>query len=569
MENLKESELVSCSICLTDYSIKDNCIAMTTKCSHTFCRNCLDKFIKKSINNSFECPTCRTLIKYNPNSEINNNDNEKEVWENKILNSILNSFDPINNLFDINVEPLLSIKLNFYYCKNCNMFISNYTLNSQNNNNLTEKHSINSLFKYSYSFFKNIRKKSIYSFTDTEKLFMSLYYFYSQKINKFEFTVKRKISINSGEYSFYGQILEVNSKNEFLMNIIQTMLQNNIQEKNYAKLFKGILSKTNFEFKIHGIFYIIQNKGEFIIHNAFGLYNYNNDLFFGFIKINENNEINFDCGILYCNYKYFFGIFSYDDNIKNELKMGEIIYNNENKSEIVNNLKEKEIPQEEPVLILNNDTYEKIVITPLKLLDRNKLFSDITINECKIFYLKFNFSIIFSNNMLNSFLLVNESLGEKNMESICVYSCNITVKISTGQFIIDKLRNYKIKEINKNKNEFIDYINRLVAISLNDCEIYYKLEKLNNILNNEFFISGKYYSIYSNEEKVLYKENNEDDPYYEKEYKNFKLKHSKIKDLFNIFDDNNKNSGFNQKIKTLSTIRFNRSHHFNCSCLVN
>ena len=564
MEDMEDKiDEISCSICCEKFSLP-----MTTKCSHTFCKKCLDDFRNINITHSFECPLCRKVLKYNPNSKINDNENGNEVWENKILNSFLSSLDSINNLFSINIEPLLSIKLIFYYCKNCNMFISNYTLKSQNNNNAMEQHSINSLFKYSYSFFEKIKNKSnCCSFQNIEKLFMCLYYFYNSEINKFECSIKKKLTINSGEYNFYGEILEINSKNKFFINIIQNMLRDNTREKNNGKLFKGILSKIGAECKIHGIFYIIQNKDKFIIRNAFGLYNYNNDLFFGFIKINKNNEIHFNCGLLYYNFIYFFGIFSYNEKKANELKEGEIIYNNGTETEIVKSI--NNIHQEESILILNENTIEKIVITPLKSLNKNKLFYDTFLNSCKIFLLKFNFSIIFNNYKLNSYLLVNESKGEKSEKLECLYSFNITLKDSKDILIINKLKDYKIKDITKNEKEFKDYINRLVTISLNDCEINYKLEKLDNILDNNFLISGKYYSINTNEGKVIYKENNDNLRYLDKEYKNNKLKQSQVKDLFNIFDDDNDNNGFKEKIKSLSSYSVNRYARNDACCLVN
>ena len=536
-----DDEIICCNICSLNYSLENNIIAMTIKCGHSFCKNCLIKFKEKSKNNSFECPLCRKIIKFGPNSEINNNDNENEVWENKILNSICNAFDRLNNLFDINIEPLLSINIFFYYCQNCNMFISNYNFKSTHNNNLTEKHSINSLWKYSTSFFEIIRNNyNHYSFQDKDKLFMCLFYFYNSTINKFEFIAKRKMIINSGEYNFYGQILETNTKKELSINIIKVMLQNiksNIEEKMYGALFKGILTKAGSKFKIHGIFYIIQNNKEYIIQNAFGLYNYNDNLFFGFIRINKNNEITFDCGLLYYNSLYLFGIFTINENKENELKEGEIISNNGTVVKIVKNYKKNEInndfQQEKPKIILKKDTLEEVVITPLKLCEQNKLFSDIPLNSCKIFINKFNFYIIFNNNKANSFLLMSELKGEKNKQLLCLYSFNVTVSSSTDIIIIEKLRNYKSKDISKNENEFLDYINRLTEIPLTDCEIYYKLEKANNILNNDFLISGKYYSIYPIKEKIVYKEDDDE----LKRLKNRKLKHSKIKDLFNILDD--------------------------------
>ena len=56
---LKEFE---CSVCLEPYHQINN-KPMQTKCSHDFCLPCFEQLLKQASNGTFDCPSCRRVLK--------------------------------------------------------------------------------------------------------------------------------------------------------------------------------------------------------------------------------------------------------------------------------------------------------------------------------------------------------------------------------------------------------------------------------------------------------------------------------------------------------------------------
>ena len=65
--NKEKKEDLICQICLCIYNDPKSC--SDKKNSHSFCKECIDNFLKNNINT---CPTCKLNFEYKIKNEINN-----------------------------------------------------------------------------------------------------------------------------------------------------------------------------------------------------------------------------------------------------------------------------------------------------------------------------------------------------------------------------------------------------------------------------------------------------------------------------------------------------------------
>ena len=157
IEGQDDDESISWEICLENYSKEK--IPIILKCSHTLCKNCLNDILKKE---NPKCPNCNMEIKKNQN-EIDING---VLWENKI---VLNLVD-LCNFLNTDVNSFLSFPLNFKYCKNCKIFITNYSFISH----ISLKHKLLSFNKILKLFFENNIP------LENNKYMMILLYYYKE-----------------------------------------------------------------------------------------------------------------------------------------------------------------------------------------------------------------------------------------------------------------------------------------------------------------------------------------------------------------------------------------------------
>ena len=481
----------SCCICLEKYS-KEN-IPMILKCSHTICKKCINSFLK---NENPKCPNCNMVI------EKNRNENDI-LWENKI---ILNLLD-LCNFLNIDVNSFLSFPLNFKYCETCHFYISNYSFASHK----SLKHKLISFNKQLKLFFENNFNKKISNISlDTNKYIIILLYYYKSAFlpNYKYFEVKKSIIIGNSQFKFYGQIA---NDNILSSNLTRSELE--------GKCHKGVLINKEKGLLIHGYFFIkIQNK-KYLISKILGLLSYKEIIFYGFIKINNNNKEDIiiedfilECGLLY-DKKYYFGVFNEaymktyllnrnDNNNSNKkiLIKGEIISLKDDGVEVeeinVNSSPEvPKIPQNSVVMpkpkikvrVKNSNieiynSKEFISIEPLsKGVDENN-FKYFHLNECNIYLSKydenqFNFLIQIKEN--NSMNIINYFKGTlinsiNYQEGYLIYfNQNISESLNS-------LYCLTLKDIIDNADNFVENLNKLLKTEIKYCKMEYCFFKRNN-----------------------------------------------------------------------------------------
>ena len=300
-----ETDSLSCEICLEQYS--NNKRAIIFKCGHTVCEHCSKNIIERGR----WCNRCRMEI----------NEENKNHWENKIINNIIDFCFFLN----INVDCFLSFPLNFKYCEECNIFISNYSFNIHKKLN-HKQICFNSKLK---SFFeKNKISNNNIIITDKSKyMIYFIYYYQNDFLHKTKyFEAKKNLLLKNGKYKFYGQFIS-QSEQLFFNNLIREN-KGPIE----IKWHKGLFFSKNNKIIIHGYFGFKltkdNNKEIDFIRNIFGLLSFNNIQFFGFFNLigNIDDQLNmhnfaFKCGLLYNRNmeKYYFGEFL-RQNIDNNLE---------------------------------------------------------------------------------------------------------------------------------------------------------------------------------------------------------------------------------------------------------
>ena len=526
VEDFINFDSISCMICLDNYS--NDKPAKILKCGHTICKECLDSFIQK---NESLCQVCK---------EKYDKDNSKKLfWENKMINNLID----LSKFLNINIDKFLLFPLNFKYCEKCDIFITNYSFYAHQ----SFEHKLQSFDKQLALFFKkyNLSKRDKLIDDKNKFIIIFLYFYKSPFLHKIKFFESNiTILLSNGEYKFYGQSL---SKNEdiFFSNITMK------KKDQFGKWHKGALINRKIGLIIHGYFYIqSENNTNSLYPILFGLFNYNDLKFFGFIKINKekiNNEEKldisdfiFECGLLY-DKKYFFGEFNnenYFKNFENEInnsnkivddkkiiKKGEIITVKEEGVEI------KRIPGlGYKVEIINSKILikkprEYISISPLNTLTGDHNYN---LNECKINISKYNKTIIFRFYIENSIIALNSLDGKisknLNMQEGFLITFNDSnlleqYKSLTLQKIIDDIKNYDYN--------FIYDIYNLFEIDVNNCKIKYYIFEIKNDLITE--LNEKYYEIEQNQVKERFKSKRRNSQQPHEIYH----KIIKIKDLFN------------------------------------
>jgi hypothetical protein len=565
-EDLENNESISCGICLENYTNEK--IPMILKCSHTLCKNCLSGILKKEHP---KCPNCNMEIKKN----LNENDINGILWENKI---ILNLVD-LCNFLNIDANIFLSFPLNFKYCKDCQIFITNYSFISHKS------------LKHKLLSFNNILKlffEKHISLDNNLYMMILLYYYKSAFLPKYKyFEVKKSFSIGNSQFKFYGQIAD---DNILYSNLIKNS-KNNLGEK----LHKGVLINKEKGLLIHGYFFIkIQNK-ILLISKILGLLSYKETKFYGFIKINKNNneklnieDFILEYGLLY-DKNYYFGAFNEEymktyflnrdennNSNKKILKKGEIISLRddvveveeikENSSPIIPVPVSVPVPVTKPVkkpknkiqiknsIIEINNKKECISIEPLnKGVDINT-FNNFHLNECNIYLSKYNdiqFKFLIKIKNKNSIIIINnfKSTLKNNINYQEGYLIDFIQNQSES---LNSLNYLSLKDIIDNVDYFVENLHKLLKTEIKYCKMeccYFK--NINNSLDK---IDKKYYEI---------------NPYFIKEIKKNKssisekiyrendvLNTAKIEDILNgllkdivkfneedFYDDKSKNEG--------------------------
>ena len=531
----EEFDTFSCGGCYLPYS-NDN-PALILKCSHTYCKNCIDRYGKK-------CLLCQ--------DKKNEEENKTAIYcNNKIINNIVE----LCNLFNLDIDCFLSFPLSFKYCENCSYFITNYSFNYH-------KLSKHKLINYDRKLKMFLEKNSKNIYEDKNKfMYYLLYYYQSPFLPIFKFIdIKKRISFNNGEFIFYGQFLNSN-ESAFIFNLYEEN-----KSSHTDKWHKGIMFNKANGLIIHGYFcFRFKNSSTFLVHKIFGLLSYNNIKFFGFIKIkgqminiNEKiciNDFKLDCGLLYDNNEYSFGEFK-ESEVTNYLSNqigkkagieklinGEIIIVKEEGVDIkriytsLNKKNEKiEIPIEQmnenieifeingTVKFQEKKSKEYLTLVPLKNNNGNNI-EDLCLSECKIKISKNNKVIIFSSDKDDSIIVLNPFKGTINFTTISEEGFLIIFKDSELSKL-KSLKSSKIKNLKENKNNFFENINQLFETEIKNCIIKYYIYEINgNIIKQ---LNQKYFEISPDFVKKIDKRNKRNK---EKIYK-YNISKKNLEELF-------------------------------------
>ena len=95
--NKENTEDLICSICF--YILKDPKSCSDKKNSHSFCKECIDYYLKDNNNNT--CPTCKLNFEYKIKNEINNKLNKLSfqcMFKNKGCNEIKSYSEYLNHI---------------------------------------------------------------------------------------------------------------------------------------------------------------------------------------------------------------------------------------------------------------------------------------------------------------------------------------------------------------------------------------------------------------------------------------------------------------------------------------
>ena len=360
-----------------------------------------------------------------------------------------------------------------------------------------------------------------------------LYYYKSAFLPNYKyFEVKNSFSFDNPQFKFYGQIVNDN--------ILYSNLIKKSKTKIEGKFHKGVLINKEKGLLIHGYFFIKNQNQKLLISKILGLLSYKKIRFYGFIKINQNNngKLNFEdftleYGLLY-DKQYYFGIFNekymkkyllnIDDNSnENILTKGEII-SLKNDGVEVKEIKKK-LPDELPkiqiqrikkpidiqirnsIIEIKNEK-EYISIEPLsKGIDINiNNFNYFYLNECNIYLSKydgkqFNYLIQIKNQ--NSILIINYFNG--TLINNINYQEGYLIDFIQNQSELNSLYCLTLKNIIDNGYYLVENLHKLLKTEIKYCKMEYCY--FQNINNSFVKIDKKYFEI---------------NPYFIKEIKNNK-----------------------------------------------
>ncbi len=290
----EDNECFTCNVCNNDFN-QNEYFPICLNCGHSFCLICLEQIGKKQ-KTDFKCSKCNIKVKI---------ENKKDLIDNIIIVNILK----IININPINFKSLL--KLNFCYCKNCNLFLTNFSVSIHYSIN----HFLEPISKYTFDYFKFILENKNKGINAQIKLYFVLYFFQNPYINRFnDFSIKESFSYNNNYFIFYGKTLKneeefLSLKKSFLYQFLELTLINNKGKELYS-IKKGYLIGNNKEFLI-GYFLINEDKN--LLYKGLGLLTYENIAFFGFLDFYTNitkSYFSLDIGMLDNDKSIFLGIFS-------------------------------------------------------------------------------------------------------------------------------------------------------------------------------------------------------------------------------------------------------------------
>ncbi len=445
----EDNECFTCNVCNNDFN-QNEYFPICLNCGHSFCLICLEQIGKKQ-KTDFKCSKCNIKVKI---------ENKKDLIDNIIIVNILK----IININPINFKSLL--KLNFCYCKNCNLFLTNFSVSIHYSIN----HFLEPISKYTFDYFKFILENKNKGINAQIKLYFVLYFFQNPYINKFtNFSIEESLSYNNNYFLFYGKTLK-KEKNFFkikksLYQFLEFTLSNNKWEKNYL-IKKGYLIGNNKEFLI-GYFLINEDKN--LLYKGLGLLTYENIAFFGFLDFYTNikkTNFSFDIGMLDNDKSIFYGIFS--NNIefpKFELQEGEIInfmnngqYNVMKKTNQNTQISEN-IDKNEFFQYSENSTLYKIVFTEIMIKSKNDLNVEIGINknDKSLNYIKI-ISKEQINEISNNIMIIPFYKKNSNVLDTLLINCEIFLLKYNINFRLNNEKNAFIFYETINKNYFEGYL---------------------------------------------------------------------------------------------------------------
>ena len=501
-------EYLTCEVCMEPYS-KDR-KSKILKCGHTFCEKCVEKCFEKS----HKCSKCNAPLNVDKNEEEREKNKKNDLcWDNNIIDKLSEFCECLN----IDVNNFLSFPLNFKYCENCSLIITNYSYNKHK----IRKHKISCFNKILKLFFeknKNISNKDIVIEPDkkyNKYLICVVYYYQSYFLPKVKyFKIKKSLSIKNERYKFYGQFLS-NPEKFFFSNLIRK----DRNEKTLGKWHKGVLINTKNRLVIHGYFCFKVDNNEYdLIWPIFGLLKWNDITFFGFFRIIDNmNEdkinienIKFENGLLYNNKEYYFGEFGKNidpnrdnNNIKQIIK-GEIISLKGKEIEI------KIIPDLPPIIPgpklpkpnppvniefcfdksdviltkiniinneVNNEMDKNISIFPLIKFDKNNYSNSKLLENCKIELYNDKINLIIQSENTNSFIIFdskNKNNNDQNLKEGFLFELNE----EKGRNDLKILKSFTKENLDDSKKIF-NILNEIINITIDKCIIkcyYYEIK---------------------------------------------------------------------------------------------
>ena len=530
----------SCLVCLEQFYDLEQNVAVVLECGHTICKKCL-----KNILNSGRklCPIDnRTEIKL-PNAN------------NYIENKIIQKAITLNYNLKINTKSLT--KLYFYYCFECNLFLSSYCAEVHKIIN----HKITSISSYTNEWFDYISENiTLRKTTNKIKTYLILYYFQNPNILKLKnFEIKEKFPCNKKKFTFYGETIKIKNENKKLYLILLNLLSNNNSDENYS-LKKGMLIGENNQV-IHGYFVIYSGIEKYII-KALGISNFEGIIFFGIMKfaaIPLYSGFFLDIGILYNGISYYFGKFLEKkiEYPRYEFEVGEQITFQENFIEVIkkNRKKNEDYPEyfeENKYFKLEDEGInKKLILTENIIKSKNLNEVEIILNNNNIIQ-SINFSSKNNNISITKkfpnieMLLISDSVIHLQfynvyllfMENKFIFSKDYSYdKPFYGYLIIPneeqiyEIDSMKIKNvIFKNVDNFFDSIEKILNLNLVQCKIYYQqFIPDNNFERNQ---SENYYEIDAfNNLIIKFKSNSSE------EHKKENLKNLSIRNILPDFNE--------------------------------
>ncbi len=341
------------------------------------------------------------------------------------------------------------------------------------------------------------------------------------------------------------------------------------------------------EICIHGFFLLIISNSNTPdpLKSGLGLLITKKDiLFFGLIRINNNNKIVLDHGILYDSGSYYFGEFNTDFELPQyELIKGEEIQINQNKKYSINKVdrrlkfeKMKGPQPMKPKFIKEEKLGFKIIKLINKKADYNNnndnkedLYistkgSDNYINnkmtECKIYFIKERVYIIFEKNSENSILIINHDDPDNFYPHSEIRYEGYLIKFENeSEKKLRLLKDYTFGNIEKDVDGFRKICYNILNVELTNCKIYFHpLDKNYEVKEGNFF-----YEFDANNGKVIQKYRKKRKNIYENDF----IKIAKIKDILPNLYTSKIGMGFEGGPTKLGDLNENEGC-YSCVCLI-